>query len=56
MRSKQENGLKFCPLMMIKPVVVISTGAFAGKIFEAKKMEDICEMKYESRYLNVSAR
>lgn len=56
MRTEHENCLKFLPLMLTKTVVKVSSGAFSGKRFQAKSMEEICVMNFKSVQLNVHVR
>jgi hypothetical protein len=56
MRKGQKNDLKFCHILLTKPIVYISPGAFAGNLFKTKKMVDICEIGLENLFVNITSR
>ena len=51
-----ESELNFNPNMVSKPFVELRPGAYTGKSFGAKKMVEMCELKFDSLYTNINTR
>lgn len=54
MNKRITTVLKFYPLLVKKPFVSMRPGAYTGERFEARSMNDMCEIKIESPYVNVN--
>jgi hypothetical protein len=44
---------KLNPMLLAKPYAKIRPGAYTGERFAAKKMDEMCEMLFESMYRNI---
>ena len=51
-----ESELNFNPMMVLKPFVDLLPGAYTGKSFGAKNMDELCDLKFDSLYTNINTR